>query len=151
MSKNPPSPVPRFTGVTLGVGDMRRSIAFYEALGFARKFRATGETVAFFDTGATVIGLFPWDQLAQDVTLPENPRPKAFRGITLGWNCNSTEEVDAVLDFAVSKGAELIKPAHNTDYGGYSGYFADPDGHPWEVVIAPNIEVGDDRRLHLPD
>jgi uncharacterized protein len=98
-----------------------------------------------------VIGLFPWDQLAQDVTLPENPRPKAFRGITLGWNCNSTEEVDAVLDFAVSKGAELIKPAHNTDYGGYSGYFADPDGHPWEVVIAPNIEVGDDRRLHLPD
>jgi uncharacterized protein len=151
MSKNPPSPVPRFTVVTLGVGDMRRSIAFYEALGFARKFRATGETVAFFDTGATVIGLFPWDQLAQDVTLPENPRPKAFRGITLGWNCNSTEEVDAVLDFAVSKGAELIKPAHNTDYGGYSGYFADPDGHPWEVVIAPNIEVGDDRRLHLPD
>jgi catechol 2,3-dioxygenase-like lactoylglutathione lyase family enzyme len=151
MRKNPPSPVPRFTVVTLGVGDMRRSIAFYEALGFARKFRATGETVAFFDTGATVIGLFPWDQLAQDVTLPENPRPKAFRGITLAWNCNSAEEVDAVLDFAVSKGAELIKPAHNTDYGGYSGYFADPDGHPWEVVIAPNIEVGDDRRLHLPD
>jgi uncharacterized glyoxalase superfamily protein PhnB len=130
---------------------MRKSIAFYDALGFARKFRATGEAVALFDTGATVIGLFPWDQLAQDVKLPENPRPLAFRGVTLAWNCNSTEEVDAVLDFAISKGAELLKPAHKTDYGGYSGYFADPDGHPWEVVIAPNIEVGDDRRVHLPD
>ncbi len=151
MSKIPPPPVPRFTVVTLGVGDMRKSIAFYEALGFARKFRATGEAVAFFDTGATVIGLFPWDQLAQDVRLPENPRPQAFRGVTLAWNCNSTEEVDAVLDFAISKGAELLKPAHKTNYGGYSGYFADPDGHPWEVVVAPNIEVGDDRRVHLPD
>jgi hypothetical protein len=151
MSKSPPPPVPRLTVVTLGVGDMRRSIAFYEALGFARKFRATGEMVAFFDTGATVIGLFPWDQLAQDVTLPENPRPQAFRGMTLAWNCNSTEEVDAVLDFAVSKGAKILKSAHKTDYGGYSGYFADPDGHPWEVVVAPNIEVGDDRRVHLPD
>jgi hypothetical protein len=151
MSKGPPPPVPRFTVVTLGVADMRKSIAFYEALGFARKFRATGEMVAFFDTGATVIGLFPWDQLAQDVMLPDMPRPQAFRGMTLAWNCNSTEEVDAVLGFATSKGAELLKPAHKTDYGGYSGYFADPDGHPWEVVVAPNIEVGDDRRVHLPD
>jgi hypothetical protein len=151
MSEKLPPPVPRFTVVTLGVSDMRKSIAFYEALGFARRFRATGEAVAFFDTGATVIGLFPWDQLAQDVTLAENPRPQAFRGVTLAWNCNSTEEVDAVLDFASSKGAKLLKPPHKTDYGGYSGYFADPDGHPWEVVVAPNIEVGDDRRVRLPD
>jgi uncharacterized protein len=151
MSKSPPPPVPRLTVVTLGVADMRTSIAFYEALGFARKFRATGEAVAFFDTGATVIGLFPWDQLAHDVTLPENPRPQAFRGMTLAWNCNSTEEVDAVLAFAVSNGAKILKPARKTDYGGYSGYFADPDGHPWEAVVAPNIEVGDDRRVHLPD
>lgn len=148
---NPPPPVPRFTVVTLGVADMRRSIAFYEALGFARKFRATGEVVAFFDTGATVIGLFPWDQLAQDVTLPDQPRPAGFRGMTLAWNCRAAKEVDEVLDFAVSKGAELIKPAHRSDYGGYSGYFADPDGHPWEVVVAPNIEVGEDRRVHLPE
>ena len=151
MSKSPPPPIPRFTVVTLGVADMRKSIAFYEALGFARKFRATGEAVAFFDTGATVIGLFPWDQLAQDVTLPDQPRPSAFRGMTLAWNCNSAEEVDAVLAFAISKGAELLKPAHKTEYGGYSGYFSDPDGHPWEAVVAPNIEVGDDRRVHLPD
>jgi uncharacterized glyoxalase superfamily protein PhnB len=98
-----------------------------------------------------VIGLFPWDELAQDVTLPENPRPAAFRGATLAWNCRSPEEVDAVMAFALSKGAKLLRPAETTDYGGYRGYFADPDGHAWEAVVAPGIEVGDDRRVHLPD
>ena len=98
-----------------------------------------------------MIGLFPWDRLAKDVTLPDQPRPQAFRGMTLAWNCGSTEEVDAVLDFAVSCGASLLKPAHKTDYGGYSGYFGDPDNHPWEVVVAPGIEVSEDRRVHLPD
>ena len=145
------SPVPRFTVITLGVSDMRASIAFYEALGFERKMGATGEAVAFFDTGATVIGLFPWDELAQDAMLPDQPRPKAFRGITLAWNCQTPAEVDAVMDFALSKGARLLRSAEKTDYGGYRGYFTDPDGHPWEAVVAPNIEVGDDRRVHLPD
>jgi len=151
MNQKPPAPVARLTMITLGVGNMRASIAFYEALGFARKLRATWEAVAFFETGGTAIGLFPWDQLAQDVTLPENPRPQGFRGVTLAWNCRSTDEADAVLNFAISQGASLLKPAHKTDYGGYAGYFADPDGHPWEVVVAPNIEVGEDRRIHLPD
>jgi predicted lactoylglutathione lyase len=107
--------------------------------------------VAFFDTGATVIGLFPWDQLAQDVRLADSPRPKTFRGVTLAWNCASRAEVDTVLAFAISKGAALLKAAHETDYGGYSGYFGDADNHPWEVVVAPGIEVGEDRRVHLPD
>jgi catechol 2,3-dioxygenase-like lactoylglutathione lyase family enzyme len=151
MSEKLAPPTPRLTVITLGVSDMRASIAFYEALGFTRKFRATGEAVAFFDTGGIVLGLFPWDQLAQDATLPDHPRPKTFRGTTLAWNCRSVEEVETVLDFAILKGASMLKPAHTTDYGGYSGYFADPDGHPWEVVVAPNIEVGKDRRVHLPD
>jgi len=146
-----PAIVPRLTVITLGVADIRASIAFYEALGFPRKFRATGEAVAFFDTGGPVLGLFSWTQLAHDALLPDEPRPQAFRGMTLAWNCRSAEEVDAVLEFAVAQGARLLKPAHKTDYGGYSGYFADPDGHPWEVVVAPGIEVGDDRRVHLPD
>ena len=120
------TPVPRFTVITLGVTDMRASIAFYEALGFARKFRATGESVAFFDTGGTVLALFPWDQLAADAALPDQPRPKTFRGSTLAWNCGSVEEVDTVLDFTIACGASLLKPAHKTDYGGYSGYFGDP-------------------------
>ena len=132
MSEHPP--VPRFTVITLGVSDMRRSIAFYEALGFARKFRATGEAVAFFDTGGTVLGLYPWSDLAHDAALPDNPRPETFRGVTLAWNCNSAGEVDAALEFAVSRGASLLKSAQTTDYGGYCGYFADPDGHVWEVA-----------------
>ena len=151
MNQQPSAPVARLTMITIGVSNMRASIAFYEALGFTRKMCATGEAVAFFDTGGTALGLFPWDQLAQDTTLAENPRPPAFRGTTLALNCRSTDEVDQVLDFAISKGASLLKPAHKTDYGGYSGYFADPDNHPWEVVVAPGIEVGDDRRIHLAD
>lgn len=151
MNEKPPEPVARLTMVTLGVSNMRASIAFYEALGFARKFKATGETVAFFDTGGTALGLFPWDELAGGVTLPDHPRPRTFRGMTLAWNCRTRQEVNSVLDFAVSKGASLLKSARQTDYGGYSGYFADPDNHPWEVVVAPGIEVGEDRRVHLPD
>jgi catechol 2,3-dioxygenase-like lactoylglutathione lyase family enzyme len=145
------APVARLTVITLGVGDMPASIGFYQALGFARKFRVTGEEVAFFDTGGTVLGLYPWSKLARDAELPDQPRPAAFRGATLAWNCRSRDEVDAVLALAVAKGARLLKSAHPTDYGGYSGYFADRDGHPWEVVVAPGIEVGDDRRVHLPE
>src|SRR6516164_8528157 len=99
MSENPPAPVPRLTVITLGVRDMSASIAFYERLGFVRKFRATGEVVAFFDTGGAVLGLFPWDRLAEDARFPEKPRPQGFRGMTLAWNCRTREEVDAVLAF----------------------------------------------------
>ena len=151
MSRELPAPVSRLTVITLGVSDIRSSIAFYAALGFARRLKATGEAVAFFDTGGPLLGLFPWDQLAADATLPDHPRPSSFRGITLAWNCHTREEVDTVLAFAVGKGATLLKAAHETDYGGYSGYFADPDGHPWEVVVAPGIDVGEDRRVHLAD
>ncbi|MGX4773390.1 VOC family protein [Bradyrhizobium guangdongense] len=151
MNKELPAPVPRLTVITLGVSDIRTSIAFYDALGFSRRLKATGEAVAFYDTGGPVLALFHWDQLAADARLPDKPRPTTFRGVTLAWNCASREEVDAVLTFALSKGATLLKSAHETDYGGYSGYFADPDGHPWEVVVAPGIEVGDDRRVHLAD
>ncbi|OKO68399.1 VOC family protein [Bradyrhizobium sp. AS23.2] len=151
MSKELPVPVPRLTVITLGVSDIRASIAFYDALGFSRRLKATGEAVAFFDTGGPVLALYPWDRLAADAALPDNPRPAAFRGVTLAWNCRTREEVDAVLAFAASKGAALLKAAHETDYGGYSGYFTDPDGHPWEVVVAPGIEVGEDRRVHLAE
>jgi catechol 2,3-dioxygenase-like lactoylglutathione lyase family enzyme len=151
MNDRLPEPVARLTVITLGVSDMRASIAFYDALGFARKFRATGEEVAFFETGGTVLGLYPWSKLALDAALPDQPRPAGFRGTTLAWNCRTTDEVDAVLAFARARGATLLKAAHRTDYGGYAGYFADPDGHLWEVVVAPGIEVGEDRRVHLPD
>jgi catechol 2,3-dioxygenase-like lactoylglutathione lyase family enzyme len=140
----------RLTVITLGVADMRTSIAFYDALGFERRMTATGEAVAFFATGGCVLGLYPWADLAADAGVPAAPLPAAFRGSTLAWNCNTAEEVDAALAHAVSAGAALVKPAHPTDYGGYAGYFADPDGHLWEVVTAPGLSVTADGRLEVP-
>ncbi len=144
-------PEARFTVVTLGVRDVGKSATFYAALGFQRKLKGTGDEVAFFETGGTVLALYAWDKLARDAALPVDPVPAVFRGVTMAWNCRTRHEVDTTLIFAVAQGATLLKPPHVTDYGGYSGYFTDPDGHPWEVVVAPGIEVGEDRRVHLPD
>ena len=141
----------RFTVMSLGVAEMRASIAFYDALGFVRKFRATGEDVAFFDTGGSVLALYPWDKLAHEAGLSDQPRPQAFHGVTLAWNCNSKAEVDHTMHLAASSGARILKQPEATHYGGYAGYFADPDGHCWEVVVAPGIQVGADGRVHLPD
>jgi hypothetical protein len=144
-------PKPCLTAITLGVADMAKSIRFYEALGFVRRMRATGEQVAFFDAGGTILALYPWDKLAADAALPDQPRPQGFRGTTLAWNRASPADVDAAMAHALGGGARLIKKPHETFYGGYSGYFADPDGHPWEVVCAPGFQVGEDGRVSLPD
>jgi catechol 2,3-dioxygenase-like lactoylglutathione lyase family enzyme len=142
---------PCLTAITLGVSNMKTSIAFYERLGFARRMRKTGEEVAFFDAGGVMLALYPWDELAGDATLPAEPRPQAFRGMTLAWNRSSQQDVDTAMAQALAAGARLLKQPHTTHYGGYSGYFTDPDGHPWEVVCAPGIAVGTDGRVTLPD
>jgi uncharacterized protein len=144
-------PAARFTAITLGVADMSAAIAFYDRLGFARRLRATGEEVAFFATGASVLMLYPWDKLAAEAGVAHTPRPAAYRGVTLAWNCGSPAEVDAVLAHAASAGARIITPARPTDYGGYAGHFADPDGHVWEVVTAPGLTVAADGRLEVPE
>lgn len=141
----------RLTVVTLGVDDMKRSIAFYEAMGFQRRMAATGEDVAFFAAGGCVIALFPWDKLAEDANLPEMPRPKAFRGVTLAWNCATPDEVDETFARVMAVGGVALKRPQPTFYGGYCGYFADPDGHHWEIVQAPGIDVTADGRVELPD
>ncbi len=142
---------PCLTVVTLGVTDMKTSIRFYEALGFERRAKATGEQVAFFDAGSAVLALYPWDKLAEDATLGDQPRPQAFRGMTLAWNRSTPAEVDAAMAHALSAGARKLKAPHETFYGGYSGYFTDPDGHPWEVVCAPGVDVQPDGRVKLAD
>ena len=142
---------PRLNVVTLGVTDFARAVRFYQDLGFERRLKVTGDDIAFFDGGGMVIGLFRWDMLAEDAQLPTEPRPQAFRGITLAQMCRTDAEVDDLIARALKAGAALLKKAQNTHFGGYSGYFADPDGHPWEAVRAPGFEFTADNRVILPD
>jgi uncharacterized glyoxalase superfamily protein PhnB len=144
-------PLPRLTAITLGVRDFHAALHFYEALGFVRKLRSTGDEVAFFDAGGVVLALYRWDQLAEDAALTPKPAPAGFRGTTLAWNCASRAEVDAAFVRALAAGAKLLKPAQDTSWGGYSGYFADPDGHAWEIVHAPGFAFSPEGRLLLPD
>jgi uncharacterized protein len=139
------------TVVTLGVADMARSIKFYDALGLKRRMKATGENVAFFAAGGVTIGLWSWDLLAEDAGISAVPRPDAFRGTTLAWNCITAAGVDAAFAHALKAGGKSLKAPEKTFYGGYRGYFADPDGHVWEVVTAPGMEVLPDGRVRLPD
>ena len=142
---------PRLNAVTLGVSDFARSVRFYQDLGFERRFKATGDEIAFFDAGGIVLSLFRWDMLAEDAQLPAEPRPQWFRGTTLAQMCRTDAEVDALMSKALAAGATLLKHAQTTSFGGYSGYFADPDGHTWEAVRAPGFEFTGDGRVTLPD
>ena len=145
------TPQAALTVVTLGVCSMAESIRFYEALGLKRRMKATGEDVAFFQAGGVVVGLWSWDLLATDAGMPGSPQSDGFRGTTLAWNCVTPEDVDAAFALALKAGARSLLRPEKTFYGGYRGYFADPDGHVWEVVQAPGIEVTADGRVTLPD
>jgi predicted lactoylglutathione lyase len=142
---------PRLTAVTLGVRDVGASLRFYEALGFVRKLKATGDEIAFIDGGGVVLALWDRNKLAGDAGLPAGSGSPAFRGMTLAWNCRTREEVDAAYARGVAAGGKPLRPPEPTDYGGYRGYFSDPDGHAWEVVTAPGFGFTDDGRLVLPE
>ena len=137
---------PRVSIITLGVKDVERARAFYEALGF-KASNASQESVTFFDGGGVVLGLYGRGPLAEDATV-EDSAP-GFSGVALAHNARSEADVDAVLAEAVAAGAKLIKPAGKVFWGGYSGYFADPDGHLWEVAFNPYFKLGDDGRVEL--
>jgi uncharacterized protein len=141
----------RLNAVTLGVTDFARSVRFYEDLGFPRRVRSTGDDIAFFDAGGMVLSLFRWDMLADDAQLAAEPRPQAFRGLTLAQLCRTDAEVNALMSKALAAGATLLKHAQKTSYGGYSGYFADPNGHVWEAVRAPGFKFRRNGRVKLPE
>jgi predicted lactoylglutathione lyase len=143
--------LPKLTAVTLGVRDVPASARFYETLGFQRKFRATGDEIVFLDAGGVVVALWGWDKLAEDAVITSQPRPQTFRGTTLAWNCATAADVDTAFDKAIAAGAAVLRRPEKTEYGGYRGYFADPDGHVWEIVQAPGFAFTDDGRLILPD
>jgi predicted lactoylglutathione lyase len=142
---------PCLTAVTLGVRNVPASAAFYERLGFQRKVRATGDEIAFFDAGGLMLALWDWSKLGADAATPFEPMLQTFRGSTLAWSRQTREEVDESFAHAIKAGGKLLRVPESTDYGGYRGYFADPDGHVWEIVTAPGFGFTDDGRLLLPD
>ena len=131
---------PRISMVTLGVEDLDRSIRFYRD-GLGLPMRPGTEGVAFFETRGTWLGLFPREGLAEDATVPA--AGQGFRSFSLAHNVRTREEVDAVLTAAQRVGARIVKPAADTFWGGYSGYFADPDGFLWEVAWNTHFWVGE--------
>ena len=124
---------PRITLVTLGVSNLENSIQFYrDGLGLPMKEREDDSDVAFFPLDGTWLSLYPRESLAEDATVPADGG--GFAGITIAHNVSTKEEVDALLDEAESSGGRIVKPAQDVFWGGYSGYFADPDEHLWEVA-----------------
>jgi catechol 2,3-dioxygenase-like lactoylglutathione lyase family enzyme len=129
---------PRITLITLGVADLERSIAFYRD-GLKLPLRDGPDGIAFFETSGTWLSLYPRESLAADVGI--SPEGSGFRGFTLAHNVSSPEDVDRTLAEAVEAGAVLLKPGQKASWGGYSGYFQDPDGFLWEVAWNPHFSV----------
>ena len=141
---------PRLSLITLGVADVARARAFYEALGF-KAGRASQASVTFLDAGGVVLALFGRASLAEDAGVADSTPDvtPSFVGIALAHNARSEADVDKALSEAVGAGAKLIKAAEKTSWGGYSGYFADPDGHLWEVAHNPYFTLLPDGRVAL--
>lgn len=136
----------RVSMVTLGVADLERARRFYEdGLGWTRT--GNEESVVFFQLSGAILGLYSRKSLAEEAGFADSEA--TFSGITLAYNTRSREEVDAVLAEAEAAGGRLLKPAAEVFWGGYSGYFADPDGHPWEVAFNPFWSLDAAGRVNL--
>ena len=138
---------PRINLITLGVRDVARARAFYQALGFVAS-SASNDDVVFFPAGGVVLALFGWNPLAEDADVP--PAGEGFRGVTVAHNVRHRPEVATVLAAAEAAGGRITKPAQDVFWGGHNGCFADPDGHLWEVAWNPFFPLADDGSLQLP-
>lgn len=139
----------RISMVTLGVADLDRARRFYtEGLGW-KPSGGEHENVVFFQIGGSVFGLYPREALAEDANTTAN-EGSGFGGIALAQNTHSREEVDETLKEAEAAGGRILKPAGDTFWGGYSGYFADPDGHLWEIAWNPFWQLEEDGSMKLP-
>ncbi len=137
----------RINLVTLGVADVAGSRRFYERLGFvASGFES--EDVVFFDMNGTILGLYGRRPLAEDAGVSDSG--EGFRAVSLAINLESKEAVDRALAFAETCGGKLVQPAREVFWGGYSGYFADPDGHLWEIAYNPIFKLDENGRMPLP-
>ncbi|MBI5522077.1 MAG: VOC family protein [Desulfarculus sp.] len=139
---------PRLNIITLGVADLERARAFYQdGLGWPMSSASVGDFAIFKLSTGTALALYPRALLAEDARVNDSG---GFGGITLAQNLESSQEVDKGLAAAVAAGGRLLKPAQKAEWGGYSGYFADPDGHPWELAWNPFVELIAGN-LSLPD
>jgi predicted lactoylglutathione lyase len=136
----------RISLVTLGVADVGRAKAFFEQLGW--RGQEVEETV-FFQAGGMAIVLWGRDKLADDAGVADDGRD-GFGGVTLAQNVRSRDEVDDIMTRAETAGATVTKPTAETFYGGYAGYFADLDGHLWEISHNPGFTLTEDGALVLP-
>ena len=139
----------KITLITLGVADVAKATAFYQKLGFVRSKTASQESVSFFRAGGVVLALWRRDSQREDANA--GALWTGNGGIAVAQNVASEAEVDAVLARAEAAGARMLKPAAKTFWGGYDGYFADPDGHVWEVAFNPFWELDEDGRVRLPE
>ena len=139
---------PRINFVTLGVVDMAKMRAFYERLGLVAS-SASNPNVTFFDANGIVLALFGYHELAEDAGVKAGPVPP-FRGVGVAWNGTSEEDVDRIMAHAKAAGATIVKKAVKVFWGGYSGYFADPEGHLWEVAFNPFMPIDADGHIQLP-
>ncbi|MBK0400452.1 VOC family protein [Limibaculum sp. M0105] len=138
----------RFTLVTLGVQDLEKCTRFYERLGWRRSVRAA-EGVSFFQCGGCALALYPRADLAREAGIA--PGGDGFGGFAIAYNTRSRDEVDAVLKEVRSAGGEIVKPAEEAFWGGYSGYFRDPDGNLWEVAWNPGFPLDENGVVRLPE
>jgi predicted lactoylglutathione lyase len=135
----------RVSLVTLGVADLDRARGFYEALGW-KSGASPADDVVFFQAGGMIVALWDRAKLAEDTVVSDGG---GWGGVTLAYNASSPEAVDAVLDEAREAGAKILRPGAETFWGGYSGVFADPDGHPWEVAHNPHWRLDADGSVWL--
>ena len=154
---------PRVSIITLGVDDLDRAVAFYEAMGLERN-QAITDGVAFFQMGGLILALWPREELARDAgveaatdwkrsaggTLEGAVRPD-FSGVALAYNTRSEDEVGELLARAKAAGGTVLKPANRAFWGGMQGYFRDTEGNLWEVAFNPGFPIDEDGRISLPD
>ena len=136
----------RMSVVTIGVADLALSQKFYEQ-GLGWSLSSADEQIKFFQLNGLIFALYPWDALADDAQVP-NERT-GFSGVTLAYCARSKEEVNDVLEQAEEAGARITKPAQEVFWGGYSGYFSDPDGHLWEIAYNPYWKIDEKGNVYL--
>jgi predicted lactoylglutathione lyase len=141
--------LPNISLITLCVADIAKATSFYEALGFVKSKKASQDEVSFFRAGGVVLAL--WGREAQIEDANAEALWTGNGGIVVAQNVASEHDVDAVMAAAEAAGAQILKPATKTFWGGYNGYFADPDGHVWEIAHNPHWVLDTEGKVELPE